>query len=462
MLRRNLALIILLTLGLFLSAQAGGLKRKGSIGAQFSPVSDSLATANGMDKPTGRYVVQTFPNTTAESIGLKAGDIIIKVKDVDIVTFGDFGKPEAKFYDGDKISFTVIRNGKKKVLSGKGVGRPYETSDKWEVLYDDVDFQGGQLRSIVTKPKGEGKHPTVMVIPGFSCASLDNLPTWHPYRRVIDGLSERGYVVYRVEKPGLGDCSGTPECVNIDVLTETAAFTAGYKQMLTYDFVDKEEVFIFGHSMGGVIAPLIAEKESPKGVIVYGTSAEPWMEYLFRMLRFQNPRMGVDYLENEKDMQLYHTLLYKHFIEKKTPTELNAENPEYGRILKRDFWWDGKDMMFTRHYLFQQSIQDLNMTKAWAGVNSYVLSLTGGSDIEIVDSDSQEEIVRIVNTYHPNKATWTNVPNTDHSFVEIGDMDDAFRVRFQGDYRKAMQEQFNFKVLDEMDAWMKSVKDKSL
>lgn len=291
---------------------------------------------------------------------------------------------------------------------------------------------------------------------------MDNLPDCHPYRRVIDGFTERGYVVYRVEKPGLGDCDGTPNCVDIDVNTETNAFLAGYQQLLTYDFVNTDEVFIFGHSMGGVIAPLIAEKESPKGVIVYGTSAEPWMEYLFRMLRFQNPRMGVDYLENEKDMQLYHTLLYKHFIEKKSPKELNEENPEYGRLLRRDFWWDGGDLLFTRHYRFMQSIQDLNMTKAWAGTNSYVYSLCGEADIEVVDSDSQQEIVRIVNSYHPGKATFSLLEETDHSFVKVGDMETSFKVRFGPNYRKAMAEDFNFEMLDRCDEWMKSVKGKEL
>ena len=459
---KNLALLLLLSLGLCFSAMAGGLKRKGSIGVQLAPVNDSIATANKMDKPMGFFIAGVFPKSTAANAGIESGDILVGVNGVELVDYNAFSDPKAKFKEGDKVTFTVLRKGKKKELSGNAIGKPYETSEKWEVIYDDVDFQGGKLRSIVTKPKGEGKHPAILIIPGFTCSSLDNLPEWHPYRRVVDGFSERGYVVYRVEKPGLGDCEGTPDCVDIDVLTETDAFTAGYKQLLTYDFVNQDEVFIFGHSMGGVIAPLIAAREHPKGVIVYGTSAEPWMEYLFRMLRFQNPRMGVDYLDNEKDMKLYHSLLYKHFIEKKSPQELNEENPEYGRLLKRDFWWDGGDLMFTRHYKFQQSIQDLNMAEAWAGVNSYVLSMAGESDLEIVDPDSHKEIVRIVNTYNPDKATFALLEETDHSFLKLGDMDKAFEVRFGGEYKKAMMENFNFGMLDEMDEWMQKVKKKEL
>ena len=230
-----------------------------------------------------------------------------------------------------------MRAGKEQVLEAKAVGRPLETSEISEVIYDEIPFQVGTLRSIINKPNKGGKLPAILFIPGYPCASYDNMNPIHPYRKLIDAFIEKGYVVMRVEKPGVGDGEFPIPCDQIDIATENAAFEAGYQALKKYSFVDTENIFIFGHSLGGLTAPIVASKVNPKGVIVYGTAYEPWWEYLMRMLRMQNPLFGVDFVENEKDMRLYHHLLYRQYVLKQSPKELAAENEDFGRLLRRDF-----------------------------------------------------------------------------------------------------------------------------
>ena len=53
-------------------------------------------------------------------------------------------------------------------------GRPLEKSDAYEVIYGSVASRAGRLRTILTRPKGEGKHPALFLIQGIGLASIDN------------------------------------------------------------------------------------------------------------------------------------------------------------------------------------------------------------------------------------------------------------------------------------------------
>ncbi|MCX6166323.1 MAG: hypothetical protein NTU73_15930, partial [Ignavibacteriae bacterium] len=139
------------------------------------------------------------------------------------------------------VLFFIIRDGENLTLSTDAAPLPYEKSDKYDVIYDEVKFKDGYLRIIANKPKTQGKFKTILFIPGYMCYSLDNLGK-HPYGQVVQKLSERGYCVVRVEKPGMGDCYNTPDCFDINYSTELEAFETGFQKMLEYDFVDKDNV----------------------------------------------------------------------------------------------------------------------------------------------------------------------------------------------------------------------------
>ena len=95
----------------------------------------------------------------------------------------------------------------------------------------------------------------------------------------VDSLTAKGFVTIRVEKTGMGDSKGLP-CNECDFHTEKQGFLDGLKQLKSLPYVDKQNIFIAGFSIGGVIAPLIAQPEPVKGIIVYGTAGRNWLEYL--------------------------------------------------------------------------------------------------------------------------------------------------------------------------------------
>jgi esterase/lipase len=51
--------------------------------------------------------------------------------------------------------------------------------------------------------------------------------------------------------------------------------------------VDPERIYLFGHSMGGVLAPYLTAAVPVRGSMVYGTLARTWFEYQLENVRRQ-------------------------------------------------------------------------------------------------------------------------------------------------------------------------------
>lgn len=453
------ALILLLVL-VFTSLQAISqeLRRQGQWGMYVVPLSDSLKTVLKLERDAV-HIQWLRPDDTEIKAGLQVGDVLLKIDDTPIKSPEDlyFSGILNPYRKGDFITYTVIRGKKEVKIKGEVIPKPFESYPHAEALYDQVDFEGGALRTIITHPKVEGKLPAIYFIPGYNCASYDNMTEIHPYRRMIDSLTALGYAVFRCEKTGMGDCFNTPSCFDSDFNTEQKGFERGYEKLLTYDFIDTSRIFIFGHSLGGINAPLLAEKYHSKGIIVYGTTHLPWMEYLQNMIRFQNPRMGIEPKTMAQDLKLYQSLFYEHYVDKLSPAELVAKNPAYKPLLERDFQYTGDNRILQRDYVFWQQLNDLDLTTVWSNVDSYVLSIYGEADFEAINAESHQDIVRIVNHYHPNKATFYLLPKTNHSMLKVGSMDEGIEIYLSGKTREYMATSFNYDVITLIDEWIKSI-----
>ncbi len=446
------------------------LRRQGDWGIYVTQLADS-AQQQLTPEQRGPLIQWIHPDRTEAKIGLQAGDILLKIGEHRIKT------PEDLYFSGilntyrqnDFITYTLLRDGKETKLRGKVKPKPYEIYPEAGVLYEKVSFMDGDLRTITIHPEFNKAYPSepnprlpaIYFIPGYNCASYDNMNNIHPYKRLIDSLVGLGYVVFRCEKPGMGDCTNTPNCFDIDFHTEQQAFEAGYQKLMAYDFVDTNRIYIFGHSLGGINAPLLAEKYDPKGVIVYGTSHLPWLEYLQNMIRFQNPHLGVDPKTMAHDEPLYQQLFHDFFIDGLSPKELVAKNSEYLPLLQRDFQYTGNNMLIQRHYTFLKQLNELNLTEVWTNVKSHVLSIYGEADFEAINSESHEEIIRIVNHYHPDYGTFHLLPETNHSMLKVGSMQEGIDIYINGKTRKYMETSFNYHLITVVDDWIKAVEAKN-
>ncbi len=443
--KKNLLIIIAICITGVLLAQP--LKRRASLGIYGHEISDTLKKKYGISQ--GVIVDSLRKNNTSEFHQLLTNDIIISMNGDPVNSIRELSLVVSKYREGEKVDFGVIRKNNRIKVEGTFPAFPFEKSETHEIIYDDFSFDNGLLRTIIDKPQGDKKFPAILFIQGYTCSSIDNMGNNHPYIRLCKELCEKGYVVMRMEKPGIGDCSNETKCADLDFHTEKNAFLKALQELKKYDFVDTSNVFIWGHSLGGIIAPIIANEEHVKGVIVYGTTIKPWREYLIEMFRFQYPLLGVDYVENEENISILYQIIHKLYIDKQTPAEI-AKDSVLAEYLRGSFLYDGKDRILTRNYKAYVQIDDYNMAEQWRDAATNSLVFWGSADLEAFSKFDHETIVDVVNHYHPGKGTFIHLKNTTHSFAKVESMQHGIENRNW----KYITENFNEEIVKLTDQWM--------
>ncbi len=251
-----------------MQGQNAALKRKAYLGIQSIPLSDSIKTSSGYSGK-GLLLSTIKKEGTAALSGLKKDDILIRIGNKTIASSTDLKEVTNTYRSGDSASSKIWRDGKPEIIQIHFTGRPLEKSDSYEIIYDDYAYDEGQIRSIIYKPFGEGPFPTVFFIQGFGCYSVE-MPEDHPYTQLFDALVRSGITVVKTEKPAMGDSEGYCDCTQNDLHYEIGAHKAGLHSLSNYNFIDSTQIFLWGHSLGGVIAPVLAQDYKPAGIAVYG------------------------------------------------------------------------------------------------------------------------------------------------------------------------------------------------
>jgi uncharacterized protein len=442
------------------TAQTSHLRRKCFLGMQPLPVSDSLAKVVG--QPGGVLIGTVAPGGTMERIGAQSQDILMRLNGQAVQNWDGLRPRILTLFEGDKVQAEVWRsNGKKGKLiqlTGTIQGAEREQGNaKFDVEYGEAPFDGGYLRTITMLPKSAGPHPVIYFIPGYNCFSIDNMSVNSPYHKLFDSLVNLGNIVYRVEKPGMGDGPSPCNCEETGFEKELSAFEAGYKHLLTHPWAPEERVFLVGHSMGGIQAPLLLTHGDyhPRGIAVYGTVFQTWYEYILMMLRFQEPRTDETYLTFEQDMGEYVKLFYDHYVLYKPLAEI-IKNPKWKALLERDFLLDDQENILFRKADYWQEISRHTLVDAWAKTDAHVLSMFGEADFEVFDAFSMAEITRIVNAYHPGHGTFVTLPGTDHGMIHVGSMEKGLELRGKPEYREYYLNHFDYTLVTTVHQWIQT------
>lgn len=434
------SLLLLLSSLFILSVNAQQLVRKGSLGAIIQP----------NESGKGILLQKVLEGSTAAQVGLVDGDILLKVNGQ---AFNETQKLVAltqTWRQNDQLEVKVSRAGEVMDLSGMVKGKPMETSPFGEVVYGEIPFQGGLLRSILSLPKGIEKPPVLFYIQGYPCASIDYYHSpKNPQQQLTAGLLQEGIAVFKIEKPGMGDSENEVHCLDAGFEYELAAFETALKHLKRLKSIDSDQIFLFGHSLGGTTAPLIAAKTPVKGIISFGAGiSKSWYEYMIDIIRDQQAIFGDDYEKIEKDYRLRQPLLYDYMVNKLTPQELE-QNPAYKNHLSDGLPLRDGDLMIDRYYTFWQEINEVNFPKAWKAANTQVMAIHGEFDIHAINPNWAKRTADMVNSYHPGKGEWMVLPKTEHGFAYIESMEAYLDLREKGQYNSAFfVENFNPKLVE--------------
>jgi pimeloyl-ACP methyl ester carboxylesterase len=393
------------------------------------------APVSRSDWPTHHVRVgKIFPNSPAARSELAVGDILLALNGTPVESVDGFLAGVKSLKSQDRLIYRVQRGEKEmdvEVVLGEF---PREQPGDIQVDYDTVETRDATVRSILTMPIGNtSKLPSILYVQGWDCSSVD-WPLAGPnlIRDLVYGLTRAGFAVMRSEKSGVGDSTGTP-CRDVDFRDEVSLFTSALKKLKTYDFVDTGNVFIFGHSAGGWVAPLVAAAEPVKGIVVYGTVVRPFAEYLVenrRRSRWLRSRPDLAQLEDEQ--RSYARLLHYLLVENSSVRDVTIKHPDLTAIAKTMFP-DEEHFDGWRTLQHVRQLNDQNVARVWASLDTHVLALFGEFDIRTLPMD-HEYIAAIVNARHPGNGAWRLLPKMDHGFALHESLNDSVVHEFVGPF----------------------------
>jgi photosystem II stability/assembly factor-like uncharacterized protein/dienelactone hydrolase len=383
------------------------LQRRGTIGLGLQARPDTMAVV-GAIRPGG----------PADKAGLKIGDQILLFDGKTVGSQAELGELLRTLPGGKVIDVQIKRAGAEQTIAVTLDTTAEEKIEGSAVSYSSVTVPAGyKLRTIISTPTAsplakDGKVPALLYVQGIFCASLDRPQAPDAVdTRLVHSIAKAGYVTLRVDKPGLGDSQG-PACGEIDFNTELEGFKAALKQLASLPNVDPERIYIFGHSMGGVMAPYLTKEAPVRGTIVYGTLARTWFEYQLENTRRQMELSGQSQSAISEAVQAEAKTSSMILVDKKTMGDVWKRYPE----LKSEGPMVDETHLSSRHMSFYHQLQDLNLAKAWEESVGHLLAIHGEYDWVTTGPD-HDLLAKIVNAKTAGAATSISLPKADHAFT---------------------------------------------
>jgi len=308
---------------------------------------------------------------------------------------------------------------------------PLEQHPGIETAAGVVEGPGGlRLRTIMTAPRGAGRLAAVFVVGWLSCDSVELRANPRGVDRLVqDVVRKSNALVFRVDKPGVGDSEG--DCARTDFLSELEAYRRAFAYFRQLPRIDPSRIVLFGISNGGGFAPLVANGFPAAAYVTVGAWSKTWFEHMTDLERRRVVLEGTEPGRVDAAMKRLAEFHAAYLFDRLTPAQVIERRPHL-----KDVWYDAPDSQYGRPASFYHQLQDLDLAAAWSKVRAPTLVVWGEYDW-IMDRADQDQIVRLVGP----PARLIVVPHADHSFSQHPDAIAAFRNMGTGEYPAAAAEQ---------------------
>lgn len=94
-----------------------GVVQRGYLGVNVVEVTSEIATKLKLNEPMGIYIARVIPKCAADKAGMREGDILIKVNNMEVNSYASMMEEVALFNPGDEVEVTYLRDGKPNTVS---------------------------------------------------------------------------------------------------------------------------------------------------------------------------------------------------------------------------------------------------------------------------------------------------------------------------------------------------------
>lgn len=288
-----------------------------------------------------------------------------------------------------------------------------------DVTFADSDVK---LAGTLLLPSTAGKHPAILFLQGSGPEGR-----W-ANRWLAQKFVGAGFVALIFDKRGVGQSTGDWQKVGFDALADDGA--AGVRFLQTQPEVDPKLVGIYGHSQGGTITPLVANKAGDLAFIIASAAGGISPAEVERYSIENN--IGVPTLP--ADQQAAAKAYVDTFIGVAYRGEDRGKLDALAEADKSQSWYFDPPPPDNSYWAMSRQISGFDPARAWRKVKAPVLLVYGLKDERVPPRQSASAIDKALKIGHDEKAMTRFFPQADHTFALVSPAKTGGWPQHQPDY----------------------------
>jgi uncharacterized protein len=274
---------------------------------------------------------------------------------------------------------------------------------------EEVSFRNREvtLSGTLLLPLTNGPHPAVVFLHGAGSEGR------YGARFLAEHLTEHGIAALIYDKRGVGKSTGDWKRSDFNDLAEDAI--AGVHFLQQRNEINSREIGLYGHSQGGMIAPLIASRSKDVAYIISGAgSAVPVYESEINSVTNQIRAKGIS--GNELGEATEFIKMWVGVMRTGQGWEQFDKAVEKVRNRK---WYPMLHVPPKDHWMwaFHKRIYDYNSADYWSQISVPVLVMYGERDLYVPVTQSISNIDRALSRAKNRDYTILVLPRASHSFI---------------------------------------------
>ncbi|MFD2658272.1 alpha/beta fold hydrolase [Gracilibacillus thailandensis] len=290
-----------------------------------------------------------------------------------------------------------------------------------------------ELGGTLTLPKNQDNLPAVVLVHGSGPSDRDeSVYAYKPFRDIAWGLAEQGIAVIRYDKRTYTYGEKAVKDTNkITVYEETIEDAIRATELLKSDKrIDENNVYILGHSLGGMLAPRIdLQGGDYAGIIILAGSPRPLWEIVYD----QNKAVLENTPMNESDKNEQKELVEEEYKKAQQLREISEDEAK-------------KMTVFGMNGYYLKEMDQYNVASIVSKLDKPLFILQGEDDFQVSyekDFTAWQELLE-----DSENATISSYPDLNHFFVD-----------YQGPGEGTIKEyetpkQVDKKVINDIGEWM--------
>lgn len=406
-----------------------------------SPDQGAMGIPMGRVSFEGDTLVARAPMIRGEYRGLPVGDTLLSGRLIQLGTSIDLD----------------LKNEAAPVVDYK---RPQTPEPPYPYKEEEVTFpnpvENFDLAGTLTLPEGEGPFPAVVLITGSGAQDRDESIFYHkPFHVIADYLTRNGIAVLRYDDRGTGKSKGRMNDATTMTLADDAEAAVTY--LLQRQEIDHGKIGLAGHSEGGMIAPIVASRNSNIAFVV--SLAGPGVrgaEIMLQQARDIYAASGMDEAEIEETVAVNSHLF-----------RMAVEVPDQRQFARDAMAWYSSELdkkgltaeeRREKMATFTQGLASVNNpwmryfieadpAPFWSQVKCPVLALNGEKDLQVNHEQNLPAIKKAVKKGGNRKVKTVAMPGLNHLFQhsETGSPEEYIKI----------EETFAPEALEIMTSWIR-------